>query len=132
MTISHGGLNTVLESLSHGVPMVVLPVTNDQPGVGARVEAAGVGRSISSSRLTVARLREAVRDVLADPAYRWRAEDLRGAIAAADGLNRAADIVEAASASQGEQFNVDRMRSVFGDRGTNPWPRLDHRAVSSK
>ena len=41
LTISHGGLNTALESLSRGVPMVVLPVTYDQPGVGAWVEWSG-------------------------------------------------------------------------------------------
>ncbi len=46
LTISHGGLNTALESLACGVPMVVLPVAYDQPGVGARVEWSGVGRSI--------------------------------------------------------------------------------------
>jgi zeaxanthin glucosyltransferase len=56
LTISHGGLNTALESLSWGIPMVVLPVAYDQPGVGARVEWSGVGRSIP-----VGRLRDAVR-----------------------------------------------------------------------
>src|SRR5262249_51928812 len=77
LTISHGGLNTALESLACGVPMVVLPVTYDQPGVGARVEYAGMGRSIPIARLTLKRLRVAVRNVLGDPAYRMRAGQLR-------------------------------------------------------
>ena len=77
LTLSHGGLNTALESLACGVPMVVLPVTYDQPGVGARVEHAGVGRSIPIGGLTLKRLRVAVRTVLDDPAYRMRAGQLR-------------------------------------------------------
>ena len=96
LTISHGGLNTALESLARGVPMVVLPVAYDQPGVGARVEWSGVGRSIPVGRLTVDRLRDAVRIVLGDPAYRERAGRLQSSIEAADGLNRAADLIEAA------------------------------------
>jgi MGT family glycosyltransferase len=98
LTISHGGLNTALESLAEGVPMVVLPVTYDQPGVGTRVEWAGVGRSIPVGRLTIERLRDAVRIVLADPAYRVRAGRLQASIEAADGLNRAADLIEEAFA----------------------------------
>jgi MGT family glycosyltransferase len=94
LTISHGGLNTALESLERGVPMVVLPVAYDQPGVGARVEWSGVGRSIPVGRLTVDRLRDAVRTLLGDPAYRERARRLRSSIEAADGLNRAADVIE--------------------------------------
>jgi MGT family glycosyltransferase len=96
LTISHGGLNTALESLAQGVPMVVLPVTYDQPGVGTRVEWAGVGRSIPVGRVTVDRLRNAVGEVLGDPAYSARARILRSKIEADDGLNRAADLVGAA------------------------------------
>ena len=96
LTISHGGLNTTLESLAQGVPVVVLPVTYDQPGVGARVEWSGVGRSIPVGRLTVDRVRDAVRIVLSNPAYRERAGRLQSSIEAADGLNRAADLIEVA------------------------------------
>jgi UDP:flavonoid glycosyltransferase YjiC (YdhE family) len=96
LTISHGGLNTALESLERGVPMVVLPVTYEQPGVGARVEWSGVGRSIPVGRLTVDRLRDAVRAVLGEPSYRERAGRLQSSIEAADGLNRAADLIEGA------------------------------------
>jgi UDP:flavonoid glycosyltransferase YjiC (YdhE family) len=76
--------------------MVVLPVTYDQPGVAARVEWSGVGRSIPVGWLTVDRLRDAVRTVLDDPAYRERAGRLRSSIEAADGLNRAVDLIGAA------------------------------------
>jgi MGT family glycosyltransferase len=96
LTISHGGLNTALESLARGVPMVVLPVAYDQPGVGARVEWLGVGWSIPVGQLTVDRLRDAVRIVLGNPAYRVRARQLRTSIEADDGLNRAADLIEGA------------------------------------
>jgi zeaxanthin glucosyltransferase len=93
LTISHGGLNTALESLARGVPLVVLPVAYDQPGVGTRVEWSGAGRSIPVGRLTVGRLRDAVCEVLGDPSYRERAEGLRSRLEAADGLNRAADLI---------------------------------------
>jgi UDP:flavonoid glycosyltransferase YjiC (YdhE family) len=46
--------------------------------------------------LTVDRLRDAVRSVLGDPAYRVRAGRLRASIEDADGLNRAAELIEAA------------------------------------
>jgi UDP:flavonoid glycosyltransferase YjiC (YdhE family) len=100
LTISHGGLNTVLESLAWGVPMVVLPVTYDQPGVGARVEWSGVGRSIPVGRLTVDRLREAVGLVLGNSFYRVRASRMQSRIEAADGLNRAAELIESAFAGR--------------------------------
>jgi UDP:flavonoid glycosyltransferase YjiC (YdhE family) len=99
LTISHGGLNTALESLARGVPVVVLPVAYDQPGVGARVEWSGVGRSIPVGRLTADRLRDAVCEVLGNPAYRERSEVLQSSIEAADGLNRAADLIEDAFGS---------------------------------
>src|SRR6516162_8453785 len=101
LTITHGGLNTALESLARGVPMVVLPVAYVQPGVGARIEWSGVGRSIPVGRLTVDRLRDAVRIVLGNSAYRERAGRLQSRIEAADGLNRAADLIEQAFGTGG-------------------------------
>ena len=56
-----------------------------------------MGRSIPVGRLTVRSLREAVRTVMGNPAYRERAGELRTSIEAADGLkNRAADLIETA------------------------------------
>jgi MGT family glycosyltransferase len=122
LTISHGGLNTTLESLAWGVPMVVLPVTYDQPGVGARVEQSGVGTSIPVGRLTVDRLRDAVRLVLCDPEYRKSAGRLRSAIEDADGLNRAADLIEEAfgTGRPAVQSEVGRHARAGSDRLTDP------------
>jgi MGT family glycosyltransferase len=96
LTITHGGLNTALEALQRGVPMVALPVTYDQPGVGARVEWWGVGHTIPLRQVTVERIRSAVRIVLDNPAYGERAAKLQSSIEAADCLNRAADLIEEA------------------------------------
>jgi hypothetical protein len=62
-------------------------------------EWSGMGRSIPVGRLTVDRLRNAVCTVLGNPAYRARAGRLRSSIEAADGLNRAADLIEGAFGS---------------------------------
>jgi zeaxanthin glucosyltransferase len=96
LVITHAGLNTVLESLSAGVPMVALPQGNDQPGVASRIAASGAGLVLTSRRLNVARLREAVRRVLIDGKFRTAAKVLQASIRELDGLERAADIVEEA------------------------------------
>jgi MGT family glycosyltransferase len=117
LTISHGGLNTALESLEQGVPMVVLPVTYDQPGVGARVEWSGAGRSIPVGRLTVDRLRDAVRLVLGNPDYRQRAGRIQSSIEAAGGLNRAADLIEEAFGTGGRVVSSEVGRLAHADSG---------------
>jgi zeaxanthin glucosyltransferase len=94
LVITHAGLNTVLESLAAGVPMVALPQGNDQPGVASRVAAAGAGLVLTSRRLNVARLRKAVRRVLVDGKFRAAAKVLQASIGEMDGLGSAVDIVE--------------------------------------
>jgi UDP:flavonoid glycosyltransferase YjiC (YdhE family) len=97
--------------------MVVLPVAYDLPGVGVGVDWAGVGRSIPVGRLTVDRLRDAVGIVLGDPAYRERAGRLRSSIEAANGLNRAADLIEGAFGS-GRRAVPAEVRVEHVPRGT--------------
>jgi UDP:flavonoid glycosyltransferase YjiC (YdhE family) len=96
LAITHAGLNTALESLARGVPMVAIPITNDQPGVARRLEWLGLGKVVLPRQLTASRLRQAVERVLNDPGYRERARARAAEIANLDGLGRAADIVEEA------------------------------------
>jgi UDP:flavonoid glycosyltransferase YjiC (YdhE family) len=94
--ITHAGLNTTLESLAEGVPLVCIPLGNDQPGVAARVAAQGAGIVISRRKLTATRLRSAIEAVMSRPHYRGAACRLQGAIRQIDGLDEAANIIETA------------------------------------
>ena len=94
LTITHAGMNTTLESLARGVPMVAIPITNDQPGVAARIAWTGTGLVVPPSRLTARTLRKAITRVLSEPSFTAQAARLREAIARSGGASKAADVVE--------------------------------------
>ena len=96
VVITHAGINTVLESLSEGVPMVAVPLAHDQPGMAARVKAHGAGVVVPPRGLHSARLRKAIRLVLEEPGYREAAQVLQRAIQQLDGPGMAADLIEKA------------------------------------
>ena len=50
--VTHGGFNSVKECIYFGVPMVVLPVQYDQPGMAARVVHHGLGVRAAINELT--------------------------------------------------------------------------------
>jgi zeaxanthin glucosyltransferase len=92
--ITHAGLNTVLESLAEGVPLVCLPLGNDQPGVAARVKARGAGVVLARKKLNAARLRAALKEVLEDETFRAAARKVQFTVGQMDGLEVAANIIE--------------------------------------
>ena len=94
LTVTHAGLNTVLDSLSCGVPLVAVPITYEQPAIATRVEWCRAGRVVPFSKLGVERLRSAIREVLGDSSYRANAERVRDSIQQAGGVTRAADLIE--------------------------------------
>jgi MGT family glycosyltransferase len=51
LMITHAGMNTSMECLTNGVPMVAIPVANDQPGVAARIAWSGCGEAIPLKKL---------------------------------------------------------------------------------
>ena len=91
--ITHGGLNTVLESLARGVPQVAIPVAYGQPGVAARIAHHETGVVTSLDKLTADHLSTLLNGVLDNSAYR-NAHGLQKAIAEANGLSVAVDIIE--------------------------------------
>jgi MGT family glycosyltransferase len=96
MCITHAGLNTALESLGQGVPMVAIPIGYDQPGVAARIAHHGVGEFLEVGDVTVGRVQRLIQEVLDNPRYRDKARWYQNVIAQTCGLDVAADVIERA------------------------------------
>lgn len=92
--VCHGGMNTVLEPLGAGIPMVLMPLAFEQSAVAARVERAGVAK-VLSFRTSARKLADAIAEVRANPAYRASARSIQEEMRQAGGVTRAADLVEA-------------------------------------
>ncbi len=90
LVVSHGGLNTVCETLANGVPLVVAPIRHDQPINAGQVAAAGAGLRVSFARVGAERLRDAVTTVLDEPSFRDAAGRIKDSFARAGGADAAA------------------------------------------
>jgi zeaxanthin glucosyltransferase len=99
LCVTHAGMNTTLEALAQGVPLVAIPITNDQPGVAARILASGTGLFLPVAQLNAEALRGLVGQVLGTPSYRERALAMKAAITNVDGLGMAAELIEKAFAT---------------------------------
>jgi len=96
LCITHAGINTALESLAEGVPMVAIPIGFDQPGIAARIAYHGVGEFIEVEELTQENLSELIQKVLKNPGYRDKARYFQKVTAETHGLDIAADVIEQA------------------------------------
>ena len=94
LCITHAGLNTTLESLAQGVPIVAIPIAFDQPGISARIAYHGVGEFVDLANLSVGNLLELIREVLTNRSYAERAHYLKEVIAKTRGLDIAAEVIE--------------------------------------
>jgi MGT family glycosyltransferase len=94
LVITHGGNNTVTESLYHGTPMVVLPVFWDQYDNAQRIHETGFGVRLDTYGHEPAQLRAAIDGLLSDDRLRARLGALSDRLRAAPGTVRAADLIE--------------------------------------
>src|SRR5215831_11598645 len=94
LCITHAGLNTALEALGFGVPLLAIPITNDQPGVAARIAYKKVGLVISQDNLSSSDLPALITHAMDDPTLRAHARHMSGSIRKTDGLAMAAELIE--------------------------------------
>jgi MGT family glycosyltransferase len=93
--VSHAGMGSTMESLSFGVPPVVVPRTGEQELVGDRVAELGLGKVIPPAEVTAESLRAAVLALAEDAGTRKRAAGFAERMRLANGPAKAADVVEA-------------------------------------
>lgn len=91
LCVTHAGLNTTLECLAAGVPMLAIPLTHDQPGVAARIAQCGAGLRLQPWQRRPRQIADSVRLLLSDPRFRDTArhfaaqsDSWRGAAGAVD------------------------------------------------
>jgi MGT family glycosyltransferase len=97
LVITHGGNNTVTESLRHGRPMVLLPVFWDQYDNAQRMHETGFGIRLDTYAHQPEELTGAIARLLADAPLHERLNALSSRLAAAPGTVKAADLIERAA-----------------------------------
>jgi UDP:flavonoid glycosyltransferase YjiC (YdhE family) len=80
--VTHGGSGTTLGALAHGLPLLVVPQGADQHANAEAVVASGAGRRLGRDEATVDAIRDSVRALLGDRAYRGAAERVAAEILA--------------------------------------------------
>jgi zeaxanthin glucosyltransferase len=93
VAILHGGMNTVLDALGAGVPIVAIPIAFEQAAIAARVAWLGAGVALKRRQLGRG-LEPALRALLADGRYRDAARALGAAAAASGGAREGARLIE--------------------------------------
>jgi MGT family glycosyltransferase len=92
--ITHGGMNSINEAVSFGVPMIVVPNTIEQSVNAARIEELKCGLYLDHAELTVESLKTAVIQILTDPTASSGLSRLLDSFQEAGGTALAADVIE--------------------------------------
>lgn len=104
LVVTHGGSGTMMDALSLGLPMVMIPIGADQPVNAQLCARLGVARVVTPEGLTESELaqeiRDAAREVLRDPAYRENAQRLRKEIEELPGLEYPVALLEKLAAKR--------------------------------
>jgi UDP:flavonoid glycosyltransferase YjiC (YdhE family) len=98
VTVTHGSMNTIVESLACAVPVVAIPIMFDQPGCAARLAWTGAGLALSPRRARGARLRASIRAALEDVEFAQAAQRMQRACRDGGGVERACHLIETVAA----------------------------------
>jgi len=98
--VTNGGYGGTQRALAQGIPLVVAGNTDDKMEVAARVEWAGAGINLRKQRPSPGELRDAVKEVLANPVYRENARRIQSDFAKYDAPTRAAELLEALASGE--------------------------------
>ena len=101
VAVTHCGMNSMSDLLSHEIPFVSLPLGADQPALAARAQALGTSVSLEAATVTAQDLRLAVDTVMRSPSCAAALREVADSFRAAGGYARAVDEIFAMKAAQG-------------------------------
>ncbi len=94
LAVLHGGMGGVGQALSNAVPLVVVPLGNDQFANAVRVQRAGAGVLLDKNTVTASEVKVAIETVGSHASYKNAARKLQKIFQHAGGPERAAELVE--------------------------------------
>ena len=92
--ITHGGLGTVKECILFGVPMIVFPMSRNQPMSGARVVYHGLGVRGDMRHVTVESVHALMEKIEHNPSYKQRVREMGEKFRKAEEAGRGVKIIE--------------------------------------
>ena len=92
--LSHGGMNSTMESLFFGVPLVIVPQAIDQQITAPRIQELGLGIHLPKEQVNIDSLVEAVELVLNDTQMKKQVSMMQSLIKASGGYKRAAELIQ--------------------------------------
>jgi UDP:flavonoid glycosyltransferase YjiC (YdhE family) len=92
--VTHAGTNSVSEAMYYGVPLLALPICNEEPVQAYYVERAKVGLQLEPFSCTAAEVEDALRRLL-DPSADCRSgiPEVRRSYRELNGARRAAELI---------------------------------------
>lgn len=122
VVITHGGSNTVFESLMEGKPMVAIPLAYDQPAVSARLARLKIAEVLPVMRLSADRIRTVLRKVLYSPQYRDAALKMQTELKSLQGVELAVELIEGALEKRAKTpGSASQFPDVNRSRTSTPW-----------
>jgi UDP:flavonoid glycosyltransferase YjiC (YdhE family) len=111
LVVTHAGLGTLMYSAGAGKPTLCLPNGRDQNDNAARVEALGLGRTLSPDAPPAA-ISSAVMDMLGDQALRAVSRSFASGVSRFGELTRAAELIERAVVAESLPQEGDMITSA--------------------
>jgi UDP:flavonoid glycosyltransferase YjiC (YdhE family) len=99
LVVSHGGSGSLIGTLAHGLPSILLPLGADQPHNAKRCVELGLGQVLDAVTATPQEVRDAVVTILADPAYRRAAQRIQQDINALPAVAKTVPLIEELAAA---------------------------------
>uniref|UniRef100_A0AC34FG48 Glucuronosyltransferase n=1 Tax=Panagrolaimus sp. ES5 TaxID=591445 RepID=A0AC34FG48_9BILA len=104
--ITHGGMNSVMEGSTKGIPMICIPVFGDQTRNSLLLESKGTGIMLDKSKITKEKVVAAIKEIVNNESYRKNAQQL-------------SQMVKAKPFSPAEKLvKYSEFAAQFGDTGT--------------
>ncbi len=123
LVITHGGTNTINETLAAGKPTIVIPIAGEQGDNASRVEYLQVGLRLDVCRFDELDLLNKVRVIQTNAAFQSRAVDLQASLDGGRGPARASALLHQLATTQAPVVHGQSLPPRKSQQRLSPMPK---------